>query len=244
MIKFDQVKNIFSSSFFNKKRYFCCFGSKILGDGRKIANIFNFLKKEKLEFKKIIIAEQIHSANVAIISHFSSKVQFETIENVDGLVTNKKGLVLVIRTADCLPIIYIEERSGVIAISHNGWRGTLKKISKNIIEKMLTLGADINQIKIALGPAIGACCYQIDEDRYWQFKEEFDGYSDKIFTYKKGWHLNLTLLNYLLLQNFGIKKENIDYFPFCTFCDKKRFYSFRRDKKKIQGEMFNLVVKL
>lgn len=243
MIRFVPEKNFYISTLINEKKFFSGFGTKMLGDGRRLDVIYTFLRNEKINFKKIIIAEQIHSANIAFISEKLADGIMEKIENVDGLVTNKEGIVLIVRTADCLPIIYTDEIANIIAVSHNGWRGTIKKITKNIIEKMISLGSLIKNIKVALGPSIGACCYKIDEDRYWNFKAEFDGYSNKIFIYRKGWYLNLPLLNYLFLQELGIRKENIDFFPFCTFCDKKRFYSFRRDKKQNYGEMFSFILR-
>ncbi|MCX7881279.1 MAG: peptidoglycan editing factor PgeF [Patescibacteria group bacterium] len=244
MIKFLPEENYFFSSLINDENYFSGFSAKILGDGRKIETLIRFFSQENINFLKIIIPEQIHSANVALVPQQKDDYQIEKIEEVDGLITNKARVLLIVRTADCLPIIYVEKEKGVVAISHNGWRGTIKKISKNIVEKMISLGADKKKIKVAIGPGIGSCCYKIDEDRYFQFKTEFDGYSEKIFVYRGSWYLNLALLNYLLLLDWGIKKENIDFFPFCTFCDKKRFFSFRRDKgKKEYGEMFSFIIK-
>jgi YfiH family protein len=244
MIIFDESKKFFYSSFINDENFVSGFTDKNLGDARKISTILNFLNKEKINYKHIIIGEQIHSANVSLITSDYLKTEIVRIEDVDGLITNLSNVVLTVRTADCLPIIYVEKEKGIIGISHNGWRGTIKKISQKLIEKMQDLGAKTNKIKIAFGPSINQCCYKIDEDRYWQFKEEFDGYSEKIFTWRNGWFLNLPLLNYLLLVDLGIKKENIDFFPFCTFCDKKRFFSFRRDKKENYGEMLSFILKI
>jgi len=244
MIVYDSFLKIFYSTSFNGDNYFSGFATKQLGDARKIENIFNFFNKNKISYKKIVVAEQIHSSNIKEIG-FSNKGNFEKVEDTDGLLTKEKNIVLIVRTADCLPIIYVEKNQGIIAISHNGWRGTIKKISYKIIEKMVELGANISFIKVAIGPGIGQCCYSIDEDRYYQFKDEFDGYSDKIFRWYKGkWHLNLLLLNYLLLLDYGVKKENIDYFPFCTSCDGKRFFSFRKDNKKDYGEMSSFIERI
>ncbi|MGB9707309.1 MAG: peptidoglycan editing factor PgeF [Microgenomates group bacterium] len=243
MIVFNEEKNIFFSTLINDGVFLSGFGSKNLGDGRKVNTILNFLKKEKINYRHIIIGEQIHSSNVAIITEQNLNTEILKIEDTDGLVTQLRSVVLTIRTADCLPIIYVEKKKGIIGISHNGWRGTIKKISQKLIEKMQDLGAEKGKIIIAFGPSIGQCCYKIDEDRFWQFKTEFDGYSEKIFLWKNGWYLNLPLLNYLFLIDLGIRKENIDYFPFCTSCDKKRFFSFRRDKKQDYGEMLSFIMK-
>jgi YfiH family protein len=148
-------------------------------------------------------------------------------------------------TADCCPIIFAEKKEGIIGISHHGWRGSVKKFAVKIIDRMIDEGARKENINIAIGPAIGECCYDVDNDRYYEFREEFDGFTNKIFHHRGGrWHLNLAMLNYLLLLEVGIKKENIDFFPFCTKCDKDRFFSFRRDRKTIHSEMFSFITRL
>ena len=114
-----------------------------------------------------------------------------------------------------------------------------------MVDTFLSLGSKVGDLICSLGPAIGSCCYNIDDERYYNFLEEFNGYSDKIFSRNKGrWYLNLTLLNYLQLIKAGVKKENIDFFPFCTKCDKNRFFSRRRSKSSDFAEMFNFVMKV
>jgi len=242
-MKYDDNLKIFYSSLINDNRYFSGFGTRSLGDGRKIDNLINFLKNNRVDFRKIVILNQIHSVNTKIFTSHTTEL-IEKIEDTDGVVTTEDRVVLRVVTADCLPVIYVEKNKGIIGISHIGWRGSIKKMVEKMIERMIELGGDLKQIKIAIGPGIGQCCYNIDQDRYYQFKEEFDGYSDKIFRWYKGsWYLNLTLLNYLFLVDIGVKKSNIDFYPFCTRCDKKRFFSYRRDKKEEYGEMFSLVIR-
>jgi hypothetical protein len=244
MIKYDNNLNIFYSSLINDDSYLSGFSTKELGDGRKIDVIFDFFKKNNFRFKKIVVLEQIHSTNIAFFQSSSEEV-FKKITETDGVITNDNDTVLVIRNADCLPLIFVDKETQMIGISHQGWRGSVKRMAQKMVEKMITVGAKREKIIVAFGPTIGQCCYDINEERYYQFKEEFDGYSDKIFSYQKGKiFLNLSLLNYLLLLEAGIDKKNIDFFPFCTQCD-KRFFSFRRYKKdkKDYGEMFNFILK-
>jgi len=243
MITYDSNQKVFLSTLINDERFFGGFGTKELGDGRKVENIFNFLQNNYSNFKKVVILEQIHSTNIAVFNS-STTENLEKISEIDGIVTKESGAVLTVITADCSPIIFVEKNQGIIGISHNGWRGSVKRLVQKMVEKIIELGGKKDSIYVAIGPSIGECCYNIDEDRYYQFKEEFDGYSEKIFHRRQGkLHLNLTLLNYLLLVEKGVKKENIDFFPFCTRCDKKRFFSFRRDKKSEYGEMFSFIVK-
>lgn len=243
MITYDTDLKIFSSSLINGKQYFGGFATRALGDARSVARVFEFLSANKIPYKKLITLGQIHSSNVGFFAS-EEAANVEHIEDTDGIVTKLNDVILTVITADCAPIIFADKKAGIIGISHQGWRGSLKKLAVKTVEVMLKNGADKSTLKVAIGPSIGACCYNIDDDRYYNFLEEFDGYSEKIFHYHAGIrYLNLTLLNYLLLLDEGIKKQNIDFFPFCTRCDKKRFFSFRRDKKSEYGEMFSFITK-
>ncbi|MBI5127702.1 peptidoglycan editing factor PgeF [Candidatus Roizmanbacteria bacterium] len=244
MITYDFDLKIFTSSLINDDKFFSGFSTKSLGDAKyHVENIFKFFDSNSIKYKKIVIPEQIHSINVEIFSSNKNE-NLEKMEEVDGVITKEEGAVLTVVTADCSPLVFVDKERGIIAVSHQGWRGSVKRMAQKIVEKMIDSGADINSIKVAIGPAIGECCYDIDDDRYFEFREEFDGYTEKIFHHRGGkWHLNLSLLNYLLLVEKGVKKENIDFFPFCTKCDKEHFFSFRRDKRSDFGEMFSFIIK-
>ncbi len=243
MIIYDSNLKIFISTLINDKRFFGGFGTRALGDGRKVENIFNFAQASIPNFKTIVIPEQIHSTNVAVFNS-NSIDNLEKISETDGVITKEINSILTVITADCSPIMFVEKQQGIIGVSHQGWRGSVNRLGQKMIKKIVELGGKKKNIYVAIGPSIGECCYDIEDDRYYQFVEEFDGYSKKIFHRHQGkLHLNLSLLNYLQIKEIGIPEKNIDYFPFCTRCDKKRFFSFRRDKKEDYGEMMSFVVK-
>jgi polyphenol oxidase len=243
MITYDSNLKIFFSTLINDDKFFSGFGSKSLGDGRKTENIFNFFQINGLNYKKIVIPEQIHSTNVTVFDSALPE-NIEKIPETDGVITREKNSVLTVITADCSPIIFIDRNSGLIGISHQGWRGSVKRLGQKMVNKMVQLGGKKEDIFVAIGPSIGECCYFVEDERYYQFVEEFNGYADKIFHRHLGrLHLNLTLLNFLQLKEVGLPERNIDFFPFCTSCDKKRFFSYRRDKKEDYGEMFSFIVK-
>ena len=242
MITYDSNLKIFTSSLISDNRFFAGFGTKENGDARHLENILNFFNYNNINYKKIIIPEQIHSTNILIFKSQDNE-KINKIEETDGLITEDSGVVLTVITGDCCPLIFTDKISGIIGIAHLGWRGSMRRMVQKMIDKMVSAGAKTDFIRVALGPSIGECCYDIEDDRYYEFVEEFDGFSEKIFHRRQGkLHLNLTLLNYLLLLEKGVKKENIDHFPFCTHCDKKRFFSFRRDKKQNYGEMFSFIM--
>ncbi len=245
MIVFNEDKKIYYSTLINDKNYFSGFTTKLIGNGKKIETVFDFLNKNQINYSKVVIPEQIHSANLELVDDSNNNLIIK-IPDCDAVLTIKNNLFLTVVTADCLPIIFLEKKLGVIGISHQGWRGSIKKLPIKIIDKIISLGGKKENIIVVIGPGIGQCCYSIKEDRYYQFLEEFDGFSKEIFLIRKGKvYLNLYKLNYLMLIRSGIKKTNIDFFPFCTYCQKDKFFSFRRYKEKRDefGEMLSFVIK-
>lgn len=243
MITYDLQSRVFTSSLISDSKFTAVFGTRFLGDARHIDRIFQALKFLNVSYKSIVIPEQIHSANIEIFES-TETVEVEKFDDTDGVITRENDVVLTVITGDCVPIVYCDRKAGVIGISHQGWRGGLKKMAQKMTQKMIDYGSKVEDICIAIGPSIGACCYEVSDERYYTFLNELDGYSEKIFfSYMGKRHLDMPLLNYLLLIEAGIPKRNIDYFPFCTKCDSERFFSFRRDEKKDYGEMLNFIVK-
>ena len=243
MILFDSNLKIFYSTLINDDKFFGGFGTKFLGDGRKTENIFNFAQSNIPNFKTIVIPEQIHSTNVSV---FNSNLMenIERVSETDGVITDDVNSILTVITADCSPLIFVEKKQGLIGISHQGWRGSVKRLGQKMVKKIIEMGGKKEEIIVAIGPSIGQCCYDVEDERYYQFIEEFEDYADKIFHRHSGkLHLNLTLLNYLQIKELGVPERNIDHFPFCTRCDKKHFFSYRRDKRQDYGEMMSFIVK-
>lgn len=243
MILYDSDLKIFYSTLINHNKFFGGFGTKEIGDGRNIETAINFAQRNIPSFKTIVIPEQIHSVNV---ENFSANLidNVERVAETDGIITKDINSVLTVITADCCPIMFADNKEGIIGISHQGWRGSVKRMAQKMVNKIILIGGNKENIMVSIGPTIGPCCYDIDDERYYEFLEEFNGYADKIFHRHQGkLHLNLALLNYLQVKESGIPEKNIDHFPFCTCCDKKRFFSFRRDKKHDYGEMLSFVVK-
>lgn len=245
MIRFDKKQKIYYSTLINDNNYFSGFSTKRLGTALKESNIFRFLDRAGAQYKKIITLRQIHSANVEFISKpEESHVLIQKIEDTDGVLTDKKETVLTVKTADCVPILFIDKQKGIVGASHVGWRGTIKKLPLKMIQQMLDRGSQLSNIYVAIGPSIGNCCYEVKEDVLHHLVEELENYLDKVITRRFGRvYLNLILLNFLLLREAGIKKENIDFFPFCTCCNEKAFFSYRREGKGLKGEMFSFIIR-
>lgn len=238
MITYNQKFKIDYSTKINSQDFISGFTTKEWGDCQNVENITNFLSKNNIAYDKLIIPEQVHGDSV---------YKLDTgihIEKTDGVITSQNNIVLTVITADCVPIIFADKKGGIIGVSHQGWKGTFKRLAVKMIDKMVEAGAKKENIIAAIGPAIGDCCYDIEEERYELLSKAFPDYSDKIFRKRNGKiYLNLSYLNYLQLSDSGIKKSNIDFFPFCTSCQKDKFYSYRRDSKETFGEMVSFIVK-
>ncbi|MFZ2025798.1 MAG: peptidoglycan editing factor PgeF [Microgenomates group bacterium] len=221
------------------------FTTQDAGDMRKIQIINDFFDERDIVPRKVVVLEQIHSINVVVPDPYHLG-DVEVQEEADGVVTTEKNTMLIVKVADCVPVLMYDPVAGVIGASHNGWRGSVKNMMKSMITKMETLGAHVLNIRVALGPSIGECCYTVDIDRYVLFMEEMERFEKLIFRpHGGGYHLNLTRLNYELALESGIQKSHIDAFPFCTSCDSKRFYSYRRQYKKHPeafGEMMGYIM--
>ncbi len=241
MIYYNPTASVFQSSMTDAS-ITTGFGTKQSGNAKNISQVLSYFHREKFSYRSIVLLKQIHSINTHYLNQVIEPVSF--IDNTDALVTKLSSTILLVKSADCLPLIYFDKKAGLIGISHNGWRGTVKKITHNVINLFIQKGAQPEQIKVLIGPGINQCCYEIGEDHYYSFKEEYNGYSDKIFKYRQGKiYLNLLRLNYLLLLEKQIRPKNIDYFPFCTSCNEAQFYSFRRGNRQSHGEMFSFILR-
>lgn len=207
------------------------------GDKNLSAN----LEKSGIKLKNIISAEQIHTDKIAILKNANKKV----IKGVDGMIT-AKPLILGIRTADCLPILFYDPQEKIIAATHAGWKGLYNRIIPNTVRTMKRMGSKVSNIKIAVGPHIQVCCYSVSEERIQKFSiTNRSGRSHLLSrnTFSElrsnSWYLNLNKVAALQLNSMDIKNSNIDISDACTSCD-KNYWSFRRDGLN-SGRMISVI---
>lgn len=167
--------------------------------------------------------KQIHS-NLVLIANRPS-----VLGEGDALVTNLADLAISIRTADCYPILLADAGNRAVAAIHAGWRGTAAHIVRKTLERMTAeFGTSPGDVYAAIGPGIGACCYEVGDEVARQF-----GYSGKT-------HLDLASENRKQLEEAGVPRQNIEALGVCTFCDAERFFSYRRDKEN-PGRMTSFI---
>ncbi|MBO4468672.1 MAG: peptidoglycan editing factor PgeF [Clostridia bacterium] len=197
-----------------------------------------------IDTANLVFTKQTHTDNCVIVTEKDRGKGFskEGFSDVDGLVTDRKGVALVTQFADCTPLIFCDPVKGVIASVHSGWRGTVKRIGKRAVEIMANdFGCAVGDIIAAIGPCIGKCCYEVDDAVFDAFSVAgFD--TDPIFTAKGNGHymLDLTLANKHVIVSAGINPENIDVSDVCTCCNSDELFSHRASGGK-RGTMAAII---
>ncbi len=186
---------------------------------------------------KLLFMDQIHS-NVV---HILDRALQERLRG-DAMVTNLPFLLLVIKTADCLPVLIVDESQRVIAAIHCGWRGTCKRVVQRAIEKLKDhYECHPSSLLVALGPCIGSACYEVGEEVHRCFFQ--GGHPTEFFVNHPGrrgkYFFDLRGANISQMISLGVKKENIFSMDFCTHCFSD-FLSYRRDKNKT-GRMLSFI---
>lgn len=146
----------------------------------------------------------------------------------DALITNTPGLALVVFTADCTPILLHDPVTGAVGAAHAGWRGTASDIAGKTVKAMQAhYGCDPQNIRAAIGPNIGPCCFETDRDVPEAMLCAF-GDAAKPFIRPDGekYYVNLKEMNALALRRAGV--SHIDISTDCTACQTHRFWSHRR----------------
>ncbi len=184
---------------------------------------------------------QTHTNNVKIVTlddKGKGVTEKRDYRDVDGLITNERGIALLTTHADCVPLFFYDPINQVISVVHSGWKGTLLKIAEKTIEKFVKhYNSSPENILVSIGPSLCQDCFEVDEDVKDMFLEVNPKYSS--FMYSKGTktHIDLWKINELLLTESGIKVENIENMNLCTKCKKDIFFSHRghNGKRGIMG---------
>jgi YfiH family protein len=149
----------------------------------------------------------------------------------DGLVTDRVGPVLGAFAADCIPMLFADPVARVIGACHAGWRGTVGGVARNVVTRMVELGAQPGDIRVALGPSIGPCCFEVGPEVVVEFRSVFGDIAGLVVAGPNKDHLDLRVASRAVLERAGVRGEHIDGRPPCTKCNPDRFFSYRRDGK-------------
>ena len=206
-----------------------------------------------ISLEDIVKTKQMHTDIVKVVTRQNGGDgilrPIDEANSYDGLITNKKKLLLCTVEADCVPVYFYDPVKEVIAMVHSGWKGTVKKISEVAIKKMqATFGCEPQNLLAAIGPHICKDCYEVGGDVFEEFRQSFDTRDlEKIFTSKnqEKYLLNLEKAVKITLIKNGVLHKNIFSAGVCTLHSQKEGYSFcsyRRTKSKTERMLTAIIM--
>jgi YfiH family protein len=170
---------------------------------------------------EITTLRQIHSARVIDAAGRLG----DRIEEGDAMISDTSGLVIGIRTADCVPVLLADVRLRTIAAIHAGWRGTAAQIVPSAIRQMSQVfGTRPEDLVAAVGPCIGRCCYEVGPE----VARQFAVWNPEMERAVSPVRLDLPDVNARQLRDSGV--SDVFVADECTFCLPQRYHSYRRDK--------------
>jgi YfiH family protein len=199
--------------------------------------------------------KQVHGNRVLTPSEIEEERQNQELTDGfscgDALITNQQKQAIWVASADCTPLLIGDVVTGNIAAIHAGWRGTAQRIVPNAIARFQELGSSLDNLRVAMGPAISGEVYQVTEDVGAEvgaslFKKEEIESSEGILTELQQMfnppilpdleegkvRLDVRRINQLQLQKLGIQEEQIAIAPYCTYQSPSHFFSYRRTGEK------------
>lgn len=211
-------------------------------------NVLNYKKlcdTIGMDYTKLVRPIITHSENVRIIDEKEHKdipdFKMESLQDVDGLITDKKDLILVATNADCNIFIFFDPVKKIIANIHSGWKGTLKRIGQNAINEMISKkGCAPKDIICAICPTIKKCHFEVGEDVKEMFEKEFSDLGDLSNIISKGekkgkYYIDTVIINKIIFERLGLRKENIIDSNICSVCNKNLVHSYR-----VQGKEYGV----
>ncbi len=176
---------------------------------------------------QVVTARQVHGNHVAVVQAGDGG---RVMDNTDGLVTAAPGLALMLRFADCQPIVLYDPVHHAVGLIHAGWRGIAQGMAYRAVEKMQgAFGTRPEALLAGLGPAIGPCCYTVGDDVASAMGYALPEWREAMTSLEEGqWRLDLSAANAQQLTAAGVR--NIEQAQMCTSCHHDVFFSHRADQ--------------
>ena len=190
----------------------------------------------------MVLSDQTHTANVRIMTMDDAGkglLKERDYQDVDGMITNVPGLMLVTSHADCVPLFFVDPVHRAIGMTHSGWKGTWQRIGKVTVRKMQAMyGSEPSDIRAVIGPSICRDCYEIGEDVAGSFRDAFTAEQCESFLLpgRPGkYQLDLWRVNRIILEDAGLRPEHISVSGWCTSCRSDLLWSHRKTKGQRGG---------
>lgn len=180
-----------------------------------------------------VVTKQVHGNEVRLVTGADRHTCLSAVPyEADGVVTGEKDLPLMCFTADCVPVLLWDGEDRAAAAVHCGWRSSVADILGRAVEQMEALGARPENIRAALGPAIGRCCFETHEDVPRAVEQYLGGDTEGLFDPLPGgkFLVDLRGANARRLRQLGLTPEHIDISGECTVCSHDKYWSHRYTK--------------
>ena len=199
-----------------------------VGDDPKVVsqNVCDVKLAAGIHDGRVVTMRQVHGDHVIEVSDRTLKEAGEA----DGMLTGERDIFLAVLTADCVPILIVAPEKKVAAAVHAGWRGTLAGIAEKAV-RLLESRYDVvaADLEAALGPSIGACCYEVKEDVSGPLMKKWGRLTTpSVFVREGRTYLDLRRLNRDILRAAGIPGNQLHQIGPCTSCASEEFFSYRR----------------
>ena len=208
---------------------------KAVNDYKNLANFIG------IDYINIVKPNQAHTKNIKIMTEKvnmnAPDFNLQEYAETDGLVTNKTNIALATTNADCILLLFFDPVKKVIANVHSGWRGTLQRISIEAVNKMKDeYGCNPEDIICCICPSIRKCHFKVHKDVQEPFYNEFKDLKeiDEIIVPVEGedrWAIDTVKINQIILEQVGLRKENIIDCGICSVCNSDLIHSFRAEKE-------------
>ena len=192
-----------------------------------------FAEALHLDAARLVTPRQVHGDEIHIVeaadAGMGARRYDESVLACDALVTDVPDIPLMLCFADCVPLLFYDPVRRVVAASHAGWKGTAAEIGKKTVLRMQDVfGSRPQDILVGIGPAIGACCFEVDESVADAFRAAFPEAPQILSRSPVGKAtVDLWAANRLQLEEAGIFSKHIDSADVCTRCNAELFYSYR-----------------
>lgn len=189
----------------------------------------------------LLSVKQVHGTDALVVDRsLTPDDRFEG--EWDALVTNQPGVMVAVRTADCVPVLVHDPKRRVVAAIHAGWRGAVAGIvPKTMVLMASRFGSDPEQLRVSIGPSAGVCCYEVDEPVLAQLRRSFASWEQVVQGRRSDTgHLDLKALIKAQARAAGATEGFMTTVNLCTICHEDLFYSYRREGK-VMGTMVSAI---
>ena len=208
---------------------------KAVNDYKKLATSVG------IDYINIAKPNQSHTKNIKVVEKKVNgnepDFNLKEYEQIDGLVTDKKNIALATTNADCILLLFFDPVNKVIANVHSGWRGTIQRISVKTVQKMVNkFNCKPENIICCICPSIRKCHFKVHKDVQEPFYNEFKELKEinEIIVpveNENRWSIDTVRINQIILEQVGLKKENIIDCGICSVCNSDLIHSYRVEKE-------------